>query len=63
MRLYIKVSGALFAVIALGQLTRALFALPVKVADVTIPVWCSFAAFVFLGALAVWAYRSVPRDA
>ncbi len=63
MRTYIQVSGIIFGLIALGQLTRALFAVPVHVADLTIPVWCSYVAFVFLGALAVWAYRSVPGRA
>jgi len=59
MRAYVVVSGAFFCLIALGQLARAVFAVPVRAADIEIPVWCSYAAFVFLGALAVWAFRVV----
>lgn len=58
MRTYHYFSGAVFGLIALGQLTRAVLAVSVHVADMEIPVWCSYAAFVFLGALAVWAFRS-----
>jgi len=57
MRAYVVVSGVLFSLIALGQLARAVFAVPVRAADIEIPVWCSYAAFVFLGALAIWAFR------
>jgi len=63
MRTYVLISGALFSLIALGQLTRAVLAVPVQVADIEIPVWCSYVAFVFFGALAVWAFRSARRHA
>ena len=58
MRTYHLVSGVVFALIALGQLTRAVLTVPVQVADIAIPVWCSYVAFVFMGAFAVWAFRS-----
>jgi hypothetical protein len=55
---YEQVSGAVFAVIAIAQLTRALLQLPAQVGTFTIPVWFSFVAFAFMGGLAVWAFRS-----
>jgi hypothetical protein len=63
MRTYVLVSGAFFSLIALGQLIRAVLSVPMHVADVAIPVWCSYVAFVFLAALAVWAFRSARRVA
>jgi len=63
MRTYAQVSGAVFSLIALGQLARAVLAVPVQVATMTIPVWCSYAAFLFIGALAIWAFRSLKTAA
>ena len=58
MRRYEQVSGALFALMAIAQLTRALLALPAQVGTFTIPVWASFVAFVVTGTLAIWAFRA-----
>lgn len=58
MRRYAQVSGALFGLLAAGQLIRAYLQLPVQVADVTIPVWVSACAFVVLLAFSIWAFRS-----
>jgi hypothetical protein len=58
MRRYEQVSGALFALIAIAQLTRALLALPAQVGTFTIPVWFSFVAFVVTGTLSIWAFRA-----
>jgi hypothetical protein len=58
MRRYGQVSGALFALIAIAQLTRALLALPAQVGTFNIPVWFSFVAFVVAGTLAIWAFRA-----
>ena len=55
---YEHVSGAVFALIALAQLTRALRGLPAHVGTLTIPVWWSFLAFAVTTGLAVWAFRT-----
>ena len=62
MRRYTQVSGAIFSLIAVGQLIRAVMGLPVQVADVEVPVWASACAFVFMAALAIWAMRSVKMS-
>jgi hypothetical protein len=58
MRKYGQVSGALFAIIALAQLTRSLLGLPAQVGGLAIPVWWSIVAFLVTGSLAVWAFRA-----
>ena len=57
MRRYEKVSGVLFALIALAQVTRAVLAWPAQVGNFAIPVWFSIVAFVVTASLAVWAFR------
>lgn len=63
MRTYAYASGTIFSLIASAQLARAVFALPVHVADLAIPIWCSYVAFLALGAMGVWAFRSATRQA
>jgi len=63
MRTYVQVSGVIFGLIAVAQLMRAVMAVPVQAASITIPVWCSYVAFLVVGALAVWAFRSLKAAA
>ena len=49
---YARLAGAIFAVIALLQLARAVAGWPVTVGDVTMPVWPSWVAFAVTSALA-----------
>ena len=58
MRRYEQVSGALFSVIALAQLTRSILGLPAQVGNFSIPIWFSIVAFVITGSLAIWAFRA-----
>jgi hypothetical protein len=58
MRYYELVSGFVFAIVALAQLTRALLGWPVRVDGFFIPVWVSFVAFLITGGLSVWGIRS-----
>jgi hypothetical protein len=60
---YEHVSGAAFAIIALGQLVRAVLGLPVQVSTFAVPVWCSFVAFAVTAGLAVWAWRTAKGAA
>ncbi|MBM3908097.1 MAG: hypothetical protein FJ363_08485 [Gemmatimonadetes bacterium] len=57
MRLYVQVTGAVFAFGAVAQLTRAVLALPLNIAGFAVPVWSSVVAFVAGAAMAAWAYR------
>ena len=58
---YEQVSGALFGLIAIAQLTRAVLRLPAQVGTFTIPVWFSFVAFIITGGLAIWGFRSAKN--
>ena len=58
MRTYAKFSGLFFTLLALAQLTRLILRWPVQVAGVSIPVWVSGIAFLLLGSLAIWAFRT-----
>jgi hypothetical protein len=57
MRRYEQVSGALFTLIALAQLTRSILGLPAQIGTLSIPVWFSIVAFLVTGSLAIWALR------
>jgi hypothetical protein len=58
---YEQVSAALFALIALAQLARAVLALPAQVGAFSIPTWWSLIAFAVTAAFAVWGFRSANR--
>jgi hypothetical protein len=49
---YARLAGAIFAIIALLQLGRAVIGLPVVVGGTSIPAWGSWIAFVVTGGLA-----------
>jgi hypothetical protein len=57
-RNYIVVSGAIFGLVALLQVCRALLQLPVRIGSFEVPVWASWIAAVVTGGLCVWAFRS-----
>ena len=61
MRRYALVSGVFLAIVAIAHLVRAVLGWPIVIADVTVPVWCSTAAFVFTGGLALWGFRESSR--
>ena len=61
MHRYHLVSGIVFSILALVQLTRTLLGWPVQVDGVNVPVWPSGVAFLIMGSLAVWAFRSAGR--
>jgi hypothetical protein len=62
MRRYEKVSGTVFAIVALVQLTRILLGWPIQVDLFTVPIWFSVVAFLVTGGLAIWAFRSPARS-
>ncbi len=57
MRSYALVSGMFLALIAVAHLVRAFMRWPIVIADLTLPVWGSVAAFIVTGALAFWGFR------
>ena len=63
MRRYEMISGGLFALIALAQLTRTVLGLPAQVGSFVIPVWFSLVAGLITGGLAIWAFRSARTAA
>ena len=60
---YELVSGALFALIAIAQLMRAVLAVPVRVGSTSVPLWVSLLAFVITGSLSLWAFSTARRTA
>lgn len=64
MRRYEQVSGTIFAIVSLVQLTRIAMGWPVQIDLFTVPIWFSVIAFIVTGALSIWAFRSAgPRPA
>ena len=61
MKRYALVSGAVFSLIALVQLTRAVNQWRAEVGTWQVPVWLSWIAFVVAAALAVWAFRAAKK--
>jgi hypothetical protein len=58
---YGRLAAALFALIAVLQLLRALLGWPVSVNGVAIPVWASWVAFAVSGALSALGWRAADR--
>ena len=55
---YRTVSGVVFGLIALVHGIRAALQVPAQLGSTPIPVWVSWVAVAFAGALCVWAFRS-----
>ena len=62
MRRYELVSGTVFAIVSLVQLTRIVLGWPVQIDLFTVPIWFSGVAFLGTGGLALWAFRSAGRQ-
>ena len=60
---YEHVSGTVFALVAAGQLARAVLALPAQVGTYTVPIAASFVAFAVTASLAIWAFQTSRRSA
>ena len=61
MHRYEQVSGTIFAIVSLVQLTRIVLGWPVQIDLFTVPIWFSGVAFLVTGGLALWAFRSAGR--
>ncbi len=62
MRRYEQVSGTIFAIVSLAQLTRILLGWPVQIDLFTVPIWFSGIAFIVTGALSFWAFRTAGQS-
>ena len=56
LRAYLRLSGAIFAIVALGHAARLLFRWHVVLAGWTVPMWLSWVAITVAGFLALWAF-------
>ena len=57
MRAYLVISGALFAVVALGHVLRLALGWPAEIGGWAVPMWVSWIALVAAAALSFWAFR------
>ena len=61
MRIYLRISGALFGLIALGHLLRLLYRVPAELGQWIVPLWISVIGLLVPASLAVWAFRLEKR--
>jgi len=54
---YIITTKVVFVIVALLHLLRAINNLPLIIGTWEFPVWLSWVAFIFAGALSVWAFK------
>jgi len=57
MRTYLRVSGTLFGLMALGHLLRLLRHWPAEIAGRMVPPWISIVALVLAACFTLWAVR------
>ena len=57
MESYRKISGIVFAFVAIGHGARAAMGVPITIGTSSVPIWMSWAAFVVAGSLSLWALR------
>jgi hypothetical protein len=57
-RNYALLAAAIFAVVAVLQLSRAVLGMPITIGTMSIPVWASWLAFVVAGLLAWLGYNA-----
>lgn len=59
---YLQVTGAIFALVALAHLIRAVLDWPIVIAGWIVPVWLSWLAFVIAGALSGFGWNLARRN-
>jgi len=66
MQAYLRISGALFGLIAVAHLLRLFRHWPVDLAGYNVPLWFSWLGLILAGGLSIWALRlmrAIPRKA
>ena len=61
-KLYLIISGILFAMVAVAHLARLLFGWTILVDTEIVPMWVSWVGFLVPGGLSVWAFRLASGD-
>ena len=61
MKLYLRLTGSVFALVALGHTLRLAFDWKIVLAGWTIPMWLSWVAVVLAGSLSLWAFSLAGR--
>jgi hypothetical protein len=61
MRNYLRTSGIIFGLVAIGHLLRLVFRWPLLLAGRPLPWVASLLVLIGSGAMAVWAYRLSSR--
>jgi len=56
-RSYQLVSGIIFGIITIGQLTRLIGQIPVQIGTFDVPLWPSAIAFMIALTMCIWAFR------
>jgi hypothetical protein len=59
---YVVVSRAIFGIIALAQMFRAVNQVPAQIGSVEIPVWVSWIAVIVAGSMCAWAFASRKKS-
>ncbi len=60
-RTYLRISAAIFAVVAIGHAARLVLQVPAHVGAMEIPTWVSWLGCVGAGFLSVWGFRVARR--
>lgn len=55
-KIFLAISGTIFGIIAILQMTRAIYGWHVQVAAFAVPLWFSWVAMVVAGCLAISAF-------
>lgn len=55
---YVVVSGAIFGIVGVAHLLRALGNVPIQIGAAAIPVWVSWVGVLISAGLCIWAFRS-----
>jgi hypothetical protein len=61
MRLYLRVSGLLFGLVAIGHLVRTVRRWPLSIAGHPVPAGVSLLVLVVAGGMAIWAWRLLSQ--
>ena len=56
-KIYLIVTGVLFGLQTLGQLSRLIFQVPIQVGTLNVPVWPSALGLIVTLVLCIWAFR------
>jgi hypothetical protein len=59
---YLRISAAIFAVVALAHVVRVVLSLPVRAGDLALPMWVSWVGMFAAGGLSAWGFSSARRS-